>query len=139
MINIFFAFSKGDFFKKLKLQKKKIDLTKKKYPDRIFLTSLESIVKDTESEMKKISNFLDVKFDPILTKITYLSREINDLHTYEINDDKYQISEKSEFFLNLMLSNWAYLAKIKKSFYIKYFKEVLISIYLKIKFLFIKG
>tara|TARA_B100000989_G_scaffold296386_1_gene279528 strand:- start:22816 stop:23895 length:1080 start_codon:yes stop_codon:yes gene_type:complete len=132
----FFALSKGDFFKKIKSQKKKIYLMKKKYPNRIFLTSLEAIVEDTENEMKKISNFLNVKFDPILTKITYLSREINDLHTYQINDDKYQISEKSEFFVNLMLSNWSYLVQVKKYFFIKYFKEVLISIYLKLKFFF---
>ncbi len=134
----FFALSKGDFFKKMKFQKKKINLLKKRYPDRIFLTSLKAIVDDTENEMKKISNFLDVKFDPILTKITYLSHEINNLHTFEINDDKYQVSIKSEFFLNLMLSNWSYLGRVERYFFIKYFKEILISIYLKIKF-FIKS
>ena len=137
--NHFFAFSKGDFFKKIKFQKRTINLMKKKYPDRIFLTSLNAIVNDTENEMKKISKFLNVKFDPILTKVTYLSKEIKDFHTFEINDDKHKVSIKSEFFLNLMLSNWSYLRQVKKYLFIKFFKEVLISIYLRMKFLFIKG
>lgn len=135
----FFAFSKGDFFKKIEFQKRTIHLMKKRFPNRIFLTSLKAIVDDTENEMKKISKFLNIKFDPILTKITYLSKEIKNAHTFEINDDKHKVSTKSEFFLNLMSSNWTYLGQVKKYFFIKYFKEVLISIYLKIKFFFIKG
>lgn len=135
----FFALSKSDFFKKINLQKKQINFLKKNNSKKIFLTSLESLVYDTKNEMKKISNFLDVEFDPILTKVTYLSNEISNWHTYEINDDKYQISVRSDFFINLMSFNWSYLRKVKKFFFIKYFKEVLVSIYLNIKFLFIKG
>jgi len=135
----FLALSKSDFFKKINLQKKQIYSLRKNNLNRIFITSLESLVYDTDNEMKKISNFLEIKFDQILTKVTYLSNEINNSHTFEINDDKYQVSEKSEFFANLMSSNWIYLRKVRKYFFIKYLKEVLISIYLNIKFLFIKG
>ena len=119
--------------------KRTIHLMKKRFPDRIFLTSLKDIVDDTEKKMKKISKFLNKKFDPIFTKITYLSKEIKNAHTFGINDDKHKVSTKSEFFLNLMSSNWTYLGQVKKYFFIKYFKEVLISIYLKKKFFFIKG
>ena len=134
----FLIFSKGDFFKKINYQKKKIRLLKKKFPDQIFLTSLEALVDDKEKEMKKVANFLNIKFEEILTKITYLSKEIKGNHLDQINDDRHQISEKSEFFFNIMDSNWNYSNKASKLFYIKYFKEFLLSLYLRIKFLFIK-
>ena len=134
----FLIFSKGDFLKKINYQKKKIILLKKKFPDQIFLTSLEALVDDKEKEMKKVANFLNIKFEDILTKITYLSKKIKENHLDKINDDRYQISEKSEFFFNIMDSNWNYSNKVNKLFYIKYFKEFLLSLYLRIKFLFIK-
>jgi len=134
----FLIFSKGDFFKKINYQKKKIKLLKKRFPDKIFLTSLEALIDDKEKEMKKVSMFLNIKFEEILTKITYLSEKIKDNHLDQINDDRYQISEKSEFFFDIMDSNWNYSNKVNKLFYIKYFKEFLLSLYLRIKFLFIK-
>ena len=88
--------------------------------------------------MKKVSMFLNIKFEEILTKITYLSEKIKDNHLDQINDDRHQISEKSEFFFDIMDSNWNYSNKVNKLFYIKYFKEFLLSLYLRIKFLFIK-
>ena len=84
--------------------------------------------------MKKISNFLDIKFEKIFTEATYLSKKIKNNHLKQINDDIYKISEKSEFFFNLMNYNLFYYMKNRKFLYIKYYKQFILSFYLKIKF-----
>ena len=132
---IFYSISKSEFFDKAISYSNKVKKLKTKYNNRIYITDLNNLVYETEEEMKKISNFCQINYEEIISKKTHLSKNIEN-QTNEINDDKYPISKKCEFFVNLMIWNKSYIKTTKKIYFFKYYKEILLSIYLKLKFLF---
>ena len=133
----FYSISKSDFFNKAILYTDKVKKLKKNNNDRIYITSLENLIYKTKEEILNISQFCGIEYKEILIKKTHLTKTIQE-NTNQINDDIYKISEKSEFFVNLLIWNKIYLKRINKIYFFKYWKQFILSIYLKIKFLIIK-
>ncbi|RXK13597.1 hypothetical protein CP965_07305 [Halarcobacter mediterraneus] len=49
---------------------KTLDFLSKRYPNKFFIVEFDDLVKNTKNTMKKISNFLEIKFEEVLTKPT---------------------------------------------------------------------
>ena len=124
---------KSKFLNKLQKEREKIKNLKKNFNDKIFITSLEKITFDRENEMKKILDFCNLQHHEIVNKPTYLSADLNPNNLDKINDDEINISEKNYFFVNLLINNKENLKKFNIQLYFKYYKEFMISFYLKIR------
>ena len=135
--NHFYSIAKTDFFNKAISYSNKVKKLKSNYQDRIYITNLDDLVYKTKNEMEKISNFCGINYEEILSKKTHLSKIIEN-QTNKINDDEYTISKRSKIFANLMMWNKSYLKDVKKTEYLKYLKQIILTIYLKLKYLFQK-
>ena len=109
---------------------------KSNYQDRIYITNLDDLVYKTKMRWKKFQISVELITKKYYPK-THLSKIIEN-QTNKINDDEYTISKRSKIFANLMMWNKSYLKDVKKTEYLKYLKQIILTIYLKLKYLFQK-
>jgi hypothetical protein len=129
----FYIMIKSKFLNKLQKEREKIRVLKDKFKDRIFITSLEKVTFDRSNEMKKILKFCNLTYNEIVNRPTYLNESLNSNNLDKINDDEINISEKNYFFVNLLINDKKNLKKIGPKIYLKFYKEYLLSLYLKIR------
>ena len=91
----------SDFSKELKKEKKNY-----KYPDIIYITSLEKLVYETNKEKENIMSFLNLDMNNLNhqdeKKINYIKK---------INDDSLTVTRSSELFLNYRFYGFKYINK----------------------------
>ena len=129
----FYINIKSKFLDILKKERLEINKIKDIFNDKIFITSLEKITFNRKEEIKKVLEFCNLNYNEIVNTPTYLSEYINSKNFDKINDDEIKISEKNIFFVNLMINNKKYLKDISIKLYFIYFKELLLSLYLKFR------
>jgi hypothetical protein len=121
-----------NFLERVSLNKREILKLKKIY-NNIFITSLEKLTKNTKDELEKIYSFLELS-NPNTKKImpTYCGNEIGSDHIDQINDNKYEVSNKNYIFYQFRTSKFldALFLLFKN---INCFDLFLLSIYLKLK------
>tara|TARA_A100001035_G_C27730564_1_gene476561 strand:- start:60 stop:1136 length:1077 start_codon:yes stop_codon:yes gene_type:complete len=105
-----------------------INLLKKKYSKKLFVTSIEKIIYDKKNEMDKILNFLNIEKKNIFFKATFNGLKVSENHTSNINDDKILISKYSMDLYNLRINGF--------KFYLQNFSKI--SVINLIFFLYIK-
>ena len=115
---------------KFVMKKKKIKELKKKYPNKIFLSSLENIVLNTKKELGDILNFCNLDYNECVNYPSYCFKRIEDGHLSKINDDAHKLNSKNNFFITLRIND---KKNIKFGHYLIYLKEYLMYLYLKIK------
>lgn len=119
---------------------------KKEFPGRIYECDFKNLIYHTEDEMKKISNFLDIPYENILSKPTHFGESINfkngdgilnkEKYTAENSLAKYQIKLINQFdkkfpkynFLSLSFFDFIfikifYFIKLFIRNFIKFFKK----------------
>ena len=126
----FYVTSKSKFVDKICDEKKRIKELKKKYPDKIFLSSLENIVFNTKKELEDILNFCNLDYNECVNYPSYCFKRIEDDHLLKINDDTHELNNKNNFFITLRIND---KKNIKFGHYLIYLKEYLMYLYLKIK------
>jgi len=122
-----------DFIERVKNNKREILKLKKNY-DNIYITSLEKLTSDTKSELKKIYSFLNLPNSNLENiQPTYCGKKIGTDHINEINDDKFEISNKNYIFYLFRTKNfYDTLSILFKN--LNYLNLFFISIYLKFKY-----
>ena len=125
---------------------------KKEFPGRIYECDFKNLIYNTEDEMKKISKFLDIAYENILSKPTHFGESIKfkngdgilnkEKYTADSTFTKYQIELINQFdkkfpkynflslsFLDFILIKIFYLTKLFIRNSIKFFAKKLKSIY----------
>ncbi len=126
----FYATSKSKFVDKVCDEKKRIKELKKRYPDKIFLSSLENIVSNTKKELKDILNFCNLEYNECVNYPSYCLKKFEQAHLEKINDDEYELNSKNNFFIRLRAND---KKNIKFGQYLIYLKEYIMYLYLKMK------
>ena len=81
----------SNFVDKIRFERDKIKSTQKIFNNKIFITSLEKLVHDTQNEQNNIYKFLNLD--------TCLSTNQNTKHLDKVNDDEIKIKKNNEIFL----------------------------------------
>ena len=95
----FYVTSKSKFVDKICDEKKELKELKK-YPDKIFLSSLENIVFNTKKELEDILNFCNLDYNECVNYPSYCFKRIADDHLLKINDDTHELNNKIIFLLH---------------------------------------
>lgn len=115
----------SNYFENITKTYERVNLLKIKYKKYFFVTALEKIIIDPNSEIKKILFFLGLKKEKIYFLPSYNGRIVNSNHLEKINDDKIKISNESIAFFNLRSKGLVYLMQNNSNFFlgqlIKYF------------------
>ena len=111
------------FVDKIKKENEKI---KSHLNKEIYITSLEKLVYETESEQKKINKFLNLDLDVLKNQ--------NLKHFNKINDDEININEKNEKFLYYRYYGLKYiLSNFKINIFLRYIlfniKKLILNIF----------
>lgn len=90
-----------------------------KYPDRVLIVDFDDINLNTKNTMKKVADFLGIKFVEILLKWSYFGEEItcngNKYVGNELDDPKKLLSEKELNIIDARIKRWQRLKKTKIS------------------------
>ena len=135
-INIYFQrvlFSK--YLDNIKFSYQKINQLQKKFPKKLFITSLEKIIFNRFEEVTNILKFLRLKKKQIYFKPSFNNKKVDDAHIKKINDDDIYISKKMINFFNLRNQGLKYYLDNPSEISLSNFFKFL---YIKLKFLFQK-
>ena len=89
----------------------------------MYITSLEKLVHETENEINKVLNFLDVEKNNICYYPSYMGKKIGVEHIQKINDDEIEVSKN--------LSNFLYIRYYGLKYILNNFKIITLNIYIK--------
>ena len=131
-INIYFQrvlFSK--YLENIKNNYCEIDKLKKKFPKKLYITSLEKIINNRVSEIKSILNFLELKNKAIYFKPSYNNNKVDSAHIDKINDDDIKLSTEMSNLFNLREKGLYY--------YLENPKEISLTNFLKFLYICLKN
>ncbi len=77
----------------------KYDAMAEKFPDIFMIVDFDDVIRNTEAVMKKIADFIEVPFHPVLTKATYQGEELicnGKSYIQEEHDDVNRLLSKEE-------------------------------------------
>ena len=97
--NFNYLVRKQHFPIRIKNNNKITEALKKEFPERIYECDFKNLIYKTEDEMKKISNFLNISYEEILSKPTHFGENI------KFNDDE-AILNKEKYVANKTFSNY---------------------------------
>lgn len=131
---IFSYMASSSFIDKMKDELKHIKKLQKDNPNKIYITSLESLVHRTKNEMQKILEFLNIEENEICFFPTYIGKKIVSNHIASINDDDVTIDDKLTNFAKLRFYGFKFFKKNYKNIYLlDYYKLLLFWIKKTIK------
>ena len=96
------------YIENIKNNYRRIDMIKKEFPKKLYITSLEKIVFDTKNEMTKITKFLNLKQNKEFFYPSYNGQIAERDHINKINDDKILISNNLTNLYNLRMHGLSY-------------------------------
>ncbi len=89
------------YLENIKFTYQKINELQKKYPKKLFVSSLEKIIFRRKLEMSNILKFLGLKKEKIFFIPSFNNYKVDDAHIEKINDDEIRISKEMINFFNL--------------------------------------
>ena len=123
------------YLENIKSTYQRINVLQKKYPKKLFISSLEKIIFSRKLEMSNILKFLGLKKEKIFFIPSFNNYKVDDAHIEKINDDDIYISKKMINFFNLRNQGFGYYFNNPSEIVLI---NLLKYIYIKIKFLFQK-
>ncbi len=123
------------YLENIKSTYQKINALQKKYPKKLFISSLEKIISSRTSEMSNILNFLGLKKEKIFFIPSFNNYKVDDAHIEKINDDEIHVSKKMINFFNLRNQGLRYYLNNPSETSLN---NLLKYLYIKFKFLFQK-
>lgn len=135
-INVYFErvlFSK--YLDNLKYNYQKVNQLQKKFPKKLFISSLEKIIYSKNIELTNILQFLGLKKKKIYFKPSFNGKIVDNKHITKINDDDINISDKMMNFYNLRDQGFRYYLNNPKEILLNNFLKL---IYINLKFFFKK-
>lgn len=90
----------GEVYRIIAKRKKLLEL-QQKHSERFLVVRLEETISNPEAAAKKIAEFLDISYNPILSKFTYLGKQFpgSELYLNKVNDNFNEIFDKNDLSL----------------------------------------